>query len=218
MACWQTSWMRTDRARELDDLTTALRVSQERFDATDPELDEAQRSWQEEWHDRLADRWQTLDPSEFKSNGGATLTKQPDRSILASGKNPGTDEYRVVARTDMTGIVALKLETLADPSLPKKGTSRASHGNFVLNELEVVAASVTDPERTQRVEFIGAYADYSQPKYDINLAVDGVAKTGWAMDGRVEDHYALFYPRNPIGFEGGTKLRITMKQRYGGGS
>ena len=43
------------------------------------------------------------------------------------------------AETDLTDITGIRLEVLTDDKLPNKGPGRASDGNFVLTELEVVA-------------------------------------------------------------------------------
>jgi len=49
------------------------------------------------------------------------LTKQADHSILVTGKNSSPDTYTVIAHTKMPGITGIRLEVLADPSLPGKG-------------------------------------------------------------------------------------------------
>jgi uncharacterized protein DUF1549/uncharacterized protein DUF1553/cytochrome c/F5/8 type C domain-containing protein len=85
--------------------------------------------------------WVPLDPVEFRSAGGATLTKLPDGSILAGGKSPDTDIYTLRTRTDLKGITALRLEVLPHESLPQGGPGRAaSPGSFILNGLRVAAA------------------------------------------------------------------------------
>jgi hypothetical protein len=86
--------------------------------------------------------WVVLDPIIFTSQNGATLTEQPDMSILASGFNPATDTYTVTTSTTLTGITGIRLEVLADPSLPFNGPGRRpDNGNFVLTEMAVVPES-----------------------------------------------------------------------------
>ena len=68
--------------------------------------------------------WTVLRPAEIISAGGATLTPQPDGSILASGTNPDRDVYTVVARPGLNRIIAIRLEALPDPSLPGGGPGR----------------------------------------------------------------------------------------------
>jgi WD40 repeat protein/tetratricopeptide (TPR) repeat protein/energy-coupling factor transporter ATP-binding protein EcfA2 len=82
-------------------------------------------------------RWTVLKPTEMKSEGGATLTLQPDGSVLASGTNPDRDVYTLSAKTELNHITAVRLEALPDPSLPNNGPGRDQSGNFHLNELRV---------------------------------------------------------------------------------
>ena len=89
--------------------------------------------------------WTVLTPSRFVSAGGATLTKQADGSILASGKNPSPDTYTVSADTNLKGITGIRLEVLADPQLPSQGPGRAYNGNFALSEFSVTAVPKDNP-------------------------------------------------------------------------
>ena len=89
--------------------------------------------------------WTVLTPSSAVSKGGATLTKQADGSILASGKNPSPDTYTITADTKLTGITGIRLEVLDDPQLPSHGPGRAYNGNFALSEFSVTAAPKGNP-------------------------------------------------------------------------
>ena len=83
--------------------------------------------------------WQPLAPSDLKSAAGTTLAKQEDHSILVTG-TLAKDVYTIVAPVDLAAITGLKLEALADDSLPGKGPGRANNGNFVIHELKVTLA------------------------------------------------------------------------------
>ena len=65
-----------------------------------------------------ATRWTVLKPTTMKSEGGATLTLQPDGSILASGKNPDRDVYNLVARPGLEHIIALRWRHCPTPPYP----------------------------------------------------------------------------------------------------
>src|SRR5262249_4358307 len=65
--------------------------------------------------------WIILDLANLKSNGGATLTRLDDGSILCSGTNPDTDWFTFSAKTELKNISAIRIEALADASLPKGG-------------------------------------------------------------------------------------------------
>ncbi len=95
--------------------------------------------------------WVILDPVTFTSSAGATLTKQPDLSILASGVLPETDTYTVTATTALTNITGIRLEALTDPSLPFNRPGRQSgNGNFVLSEFTVDIVPGNDPPTIQK--------------------------------------------------------------------
>src|SRR5207248_2582460 len=106
------------------------------------QLPAKQTAWEKEM--KTAE-WVVLQPDTFKSAGGATLTKQPDGSVLASGKNPFPETYTITATTTTGGITGIRLEALADSSLPKKGPGRSpNNGNFVLSEFRVSAGPQGD--------------------------------------------------------------------------
>ena len=92
--------------------------------------------------------------------------RQPDGSILASGKNAATAIYTIVAETDLTGITGVRLEVLPDDGLPSKGPGRAADGNFVLTEFEVTAAPKADPKQAKPVKLQNALADFSQEDFE----------------------------------------------------
>ncbi|HSH16292.1 MAG TPA: hypothetical protein VLD18_09685, partial [Verrucomicrobiae bacterium] len=84
----------------------------------------------------LKTRWTALSPKVLAASNGATLDREGDLSVFASGKN-GRGIYTVEADSSLDRITAVKLELLADARLPKNGPGRAGDGNFVLTELEL---------------------------------------------------------------------------------
>ena len=61
--------------------------------------------------------WTVLKPTAMKSEGGATLTLQDDGSILASGKNPDRDTYKMTARVVLDRIRGIRIEARASSDL-----------------------------------------------------------------------------------------------------
>ena len=173
----------------------------------------------EPWAARIAasdqTAWSLLVPEQLKSTGGSTLTPLDDHSFLAGGANPRQDVYEVTASTSATGITAVRLEALTDPSLPGGGPGRHTNSNFVLSEFELTAVSQQDPQQTQVVKFSRAEADYSQANYEVSKTIDGTVanNNGWAVDGptRKEPATALFVAAKPFGFDGGTELRFRLR-------
>ena len=155
--------------------------------------------------------WTTLDVEQATA-AGATLTKQNDGSLLASGKQIENDKYTIVLKTALTGITGLRLEAIPDESLSSGGPGRTG-GNFVVSEFTVTAAPMSDTTKPMSVKLANAYADFSQSKYPVPGAIDGDKKTGWAIAPQVgKPHIATFETTESIGFEGGTQLTITIEQ------
>ncbi len=161
--------------------------------------------------EKVEPKWTVLKPLTVKSEGGATLTVQPDDSVLASGAYPDTDIY--VLEAEVQGrIGAIRLEAIPDPSMPDGGSGRADSGNFILTDMRVSA-------RQTAVPWSRAYADFSQthPESDKTLhfpiahAIDADPSTGWAIFPKhAEPHWAVFIPARPFGGEDKNRLTIRL--------
>jgi serine/threonine-protein kinase len=159
--------------------------------------------------------WTVLDAHEYRAASGATLTKLPDRSLLASGTVGQTDSYTIVAHTDRVGITAIRLELWPHASLPQKGPGRHSTGNLVLSELRLLAAPRKDPAAAKAVALVNAASDFDQQGWEVAKAVDGNPETGWAILPEAgKPHWAVFETKEPIGFRGGTTLTFILDQNY----
>ena len=172
-----------------------------------------------EWEKSLGEGpvWIALDTVEAKAAQGTKLVPQDDGSILATGPNPASDTYTVVTGTDLQGITAVKLEVFADDAFPARGPGRAGNGNFVLSTFSLQAASAADATKVAPVTFASAFADYSQPTLTPDKSFDEDQKLGWAVGNEFgKDHWAVFQPNSPIGYDGGTKLTFTLLQDFGG--
>jgi mono/diheme cytochrome c family protein len=159
-------------------------------------------------HDELA--WEVLEPEVLKSKEGATLTSQPDGSILATGKNAKFDTYTFVARTSLAKIGAVRLEALAHPSMAKGGPGRAGNGNFALTDFRVEMAA--QPKgKPALIKFTAARATFEQKGLSVRAAIDSDPKSAWAIDPEFgKDHTAIF-ELEPIVVEKGTQLFFTLK-------
>lgn len=163
--------------------------------------------------------WTVLDPHEFKAAKGSTLTKQTDKSILASGANPTPETYTIRAHTALKGITAIRLEVLTDPSLPNNGPGRAGNGNFVLNTFSVQAAPKGTPDKAQPVALKTATATAAQVNFAPQTMIDGntPALGGWAVGSALgQRHAVIFELKQAISHEEGTTLTIAMLQEHTG--
>jgi hypothetical protein len=174
-----------------------------------------------EWEKKqsTAVRWVVLEPKSMKDSNGATLTREPDGSILVSGSDePGA--ITVVAETDLTGLTGFRLEVLSDDRLPLKGPGRSPDGNFVLNEFQVTSAPKAEPKKPMPIALQNASADFSQLNFSVKLAIDGQpgGQKGWAVSPSLGViHWATFETKAPVGGEGGTSLTFQLQHRYAKG-
>jgi WD40 repeat protein len=162
-------------------------------------------------------KWVALDPQSLKASKDIILTKQADLSVVSSGKgNKGT--YTFVATTDLTNITGIRLEALADDTLPGKGPGRSKEGNFVLTQFEVQAAPKANRKEAKKVALQKPLADFTQDKFNVVAAIDGNpnSRTGWAVSPSLGvTHWATFEFKEPIGNDKGTVLTVTLSQQFG---
>ncbi len=155
--------------------------------------------------------WIILDLTSSKSAGGATFTKLPDGSLLASGKNPDFDTYTFTAETDLPNVVAIRLEALADPSLVKGGPGRAGNGNFALSDFRVTMTSKSGDTKPISVKLKNPRATFEQKGLPIAAAIDADEKSAWAVDPQFgKNHAASFELESPIDAKGGVVLTFTL--------
>ncbi|MGO9465529.1 MAG: hypothetical protein ACLQVF_15405 [Isosphaeraceae bacterium] len=150
-------------------------------------------------------RWTILKPSEMKSKGGATLSKLPDESILASGKNPLGDVYTIVAQTQVTQVRAIRLEALTHESLPNQGPGRSkpgfSHGNFAMVNFTITAHIPGTQPRPIEVSRVAADHHFLE-----------LTASHWNIwSGPSGSHTAVYLAKQPVDCRDGTRLEFRME-------
>ncbi len=127
-------------------------------------------------------RWQTAMLVEVASAGGATPVKLDEGSVRFEGENPAVDTYTLGFEAP-ANVAALRIVALTDPALPKSGPGRTPHGNFVVTDVRIEAASAGETGDAAPVRVTNATADFSQDGQPAAHAVDDDLKTGWAIHG-----------------------------------
>ena len=156
--------------------------------------------------------WTVLELNELKSQAGAKFTRQPDGSYLASGPNGNSDVYTATVSTKLRKLTGLRLEALADPSMPQKGPGRAANGNFGLSRITVRAGQVGG--ELKPVALVKPQVTFEQNNSSLSIAasLDDNPSTGWAVDPQFgKDHAAVFTFGEPIDFKDGTQLTVTLE-------
>ncbi len=156
--------------------------------------------------------WLLLDAASTKSEGGATFKRQEDYSYLVEGTNASHDIYTFTVNTPLTGINAVRLEALADPSLPKNGPGRAANGNFALSDFQVWAAPAGVQAPVAPVKLVNPKVTFEQQGLPVTSAIDDNQKSAWAIDPEVgKTQAASFAIELPINNPNGSTLTFILK-------
>jgi|UniRef100_UPI0037841EBB mono/diheme cytochrome c family protein len=159
-------------------------------------------------------KWSPLGYESFVSAEGSSLKRTGD-TLFSSGAKPDKDSYIITSSVPLTKITALRLDVLADPSLPMKGPGRQDNGNLTLSEIE---AQLFDPGAAQpvKLKFTRATADFDQQGWTSGMAIDGNAATGWGIHPAVGvSHHAVFEMADAVAIKPGARLTLTLKQLSG---
>ena len=180
--------------------------------------------------------WTVVRPK-IDSTGGQKHYLLADGSVLCQGFSPTKDTSEFIARTELTGIMAMRLEFLNDPALPAGGPGRSMKGTGALTEISVEAGPGDGSAGFDPVKIVAATADVNPPEkpldaaYDdrtnrqrvtgpVAMAIDGKDETAWDIDigpGRSNvPRNAVFVFERPLGYSGGTLIKFRMVQNHGG--
>lgn len=194
---------------------------QRQREANDPallsrEVQDKVADWEQQGQEQEA-AWRILKPIEARSENGSDLIEQDDFSIISSGPCPDTDTYTVTSEASEETITALRIEVLADPSLPQGGPGRQANGNLHLTELFVTVAPRDNPSASYEVSLTKARADFNQmPGWTIADAIDRVRETGWGIYPEVgRSHTAVFQLAQPLQVTSPVILTIQLRQELG---
>lgn len=203
------------KRKDLNDQITKLETT---LKTQTPELDAAQAQWEK---DILAEpaKWTTLDPTEFKSTGGSTLTKLEDKSLLASGKDPEFDEYIIKTKLPLAKLSALRIEAMPDKSLPRGGPGRDLYGNFILSTIDVTADGqplrLTDGGWDDGLSKIDTKSFFN---YEMNAVSD--RPRGWLINAMNDEarmmRLAVFVLDKPLTLNKPLELTIRLRFLAGG--
>ncbi len=190
----------------------------------DPKIDsrrEEQEAKIRELERHLAGRF-PVEQTRFLTVDGSVTTASGDQPELLPGGS-----WRFAGRetntywfsfTNQTAIKPrfIRLDALADDSLPSKGPGRHSNGNFVLSEIQVTISPPDAPAATNILKLVNAKADFSQDEFSVEKAIDGDPRTGWAVDPKQgHDHYATFDFENTAEIPAGTHWMVRLDQKFG---
>jgi hypothetical protein len=167
-----------------------------------------------EWEKRVSaekSAWETLDPTEFGSKGGASLRKNNTKSIIAEGLNPSNDTYLVTAPIGAGRLTGIRLEVLETG--PEKALGRQENGYFVLTGFDVAVK----PEGANTAKTAGwkdVTADFSEKDFNVTNLLAGTGD-GWAVASFKPENKirrsAYFALSEPVDFAEGGTLTFTLR-------
>jgi hypothetical protein len=155
--------------------------------------------------------WLPVDVTKFESAQGQTLSREPDGSLLLTGRNPDNDNYRLEVRLEPGTLTALRIEAVPHATFTNGGFARSDSGNFVLTEFVVEVLRDGAPVR---VEVAAAEASFEQDGWPVKNALDGNPGTGWAVNNPADmtiPRQAMFVFREPLNVDTSVTLIVTMK-------
>lgn len=156
--------------------------------------------------------WVTPNVSSPSSANGTKLSIQPENIIRADGLSEETDTFTVTLAVPQGRFTTLRLEALADPSLPSKGPGLTPHGNFVVTEVSATLEG-------KPLKFADATADFAQDQFPAANAIDGKPNTGWAIHGPGEwnvNRTLTLTLAEPVESNGNQPLTVVLAHDHGG--
>jgi hypothetical protein len=172
------------------------------------ELARRRAAWEKKELGRLTPRaapsviWSPARYVEYDTKTGAGFQRLDDNSLLSDGRGSDNDTYRVVVKSSLKQVAAVRLRSLTHESLPKNGPGLAANGNFVVT-------AVTLDVDGEQLPIATAFADHEQPGYPARGAIDDDPKTGWAINvargstARMNaNHEAVFVLDKPVELAG----------------
>ena len=196
-----------EQAIRRDEIQKEIALLESQIKRITPELSSEQSRWESEIA-AASNQWVAIEPVEFGSSGGSELERLPDNSLLARGAGQPEDTYTIKGRAALSGITAIRIEALPDPSLPRGGPGRDPYGNFSLQSIEVEVGSAVEPSNKTPLVFAGVRSDESK---------EDLLKRAWSIDATKDEvrlpRQAVFIAKTPFGYPGGTLIEIRLKHK-----
>ncbi|MBC8116359.1 MAG: PSD1 domain-containing protein, partial [Candidatus Saccharimonas sp.] len=201
-----------EQQAKLNELRAAIASLEQQLNASSPDLVEAQRLWEQSARNEKPAEWTVLKPESLRTANGSTLKMLENGTVTATGANPATETYTVVAPVEGT-ITAVKVELLPDDALPGKGPGRSVNGNVVMTNATIGLGPTDDRRKPRPQKIERASADFSQETFPVANAIDANDRSGWAIHPKVgEPHQAIFELTEPIRLQGQpAPLTITLE-------
>ncbi|MDZ4850408.1 MAG: DUF1549 domain-containing protein [Pirellulaceae bacterium] len=162
--------------------------------------------------------WHLLPAIASDGPAGTKFEQKADRSILATGKG-AKGIYKIDSLAPRSPITAIRLEALADATLPTSGPGLSNNGNFVVTELELYVTKLGKTDDMRKIKLTKGFTDFDQPSFSAEAAINGNAidQSGWAVAGAGGvDHWAVFELEAPLELKTDEILHWEIHQQHKG--
>ncbi len=157
--------------------------------------------------------WNLPESTQVDSDAGAAFQLQDDGSFLATGPNGNHDRYLWTIETLATRLTGLRLDALADSSLPQGGPGRAANGNMGLSHIRVMAQPLDNSSPATEVNLIHPVVTFQQNDSNLSIAatLDDQVQTGWAVDPQFNKSHSVAYGfKSPVEHPAGVRLTVEL--------
>ena len=143
-------------------------------------------------------RWAVATPDSFEVTAGSEFEVLPDGSVLLAGTPRANERQTVVLELPDGPVTALRLEALADATLPGNGPGRHNKANPDFELRSVYCELIRDGE-DEPVDVASAAADFSSVGSYVTGVIDDDPDTGWSIGPKFgEPHWARLEFSEPI--------------------
>ena len=197
---------------QMQDFDRRIAMLQGEIDASSPEHCRQQADWEKRFAEGDSGLpWTVLHAERVHADRGSKLEVRDDGSIEnKSDSASASDTFFITAKLPAGTISGIRLDVMADDSLPKKGPGRAANGNFVLTQFTVKLES-------KPLKIATATATFEQKSQPVAQAIGGKAndaKNGWGVLGNAgNDASAYFELAEPL--TGEKTVVFELRQIYG---
>ncbi len=211
-----------EQERELTRLSQVVVDAEAAVKAEEANIGDLVKRWEEGIQPALTapgESWQSFEPLELRSAGGATFRRSEDGTWFVEGKLPPQDTYEFETLVPADRLGGLRIEAFPDAALAGNGGfGRSGNGNIVVTKIEAEIEPPGDA-KVIPVELVRAEASYEQNGWPASGVLDLKGKKkarGWAIDGndpqkRVPRQIAVF-PARPVSLPENSRLLVRIRQ------
>jgi hypothetical protein len=197
-------------------LRDAIADNQAKLDAPDPQLDPAQKEWEQRWRTELIAELDLLMPETVAATQRSALRVLDDRSIVANATGSERQTHEITVKPAAGRIAALRLETLPLESSSDPEADEADPTSYRLTgvEAEWVGPIQEDGKEpaSEKLKLNRAWASSRDGEHAPERAIDDKVDTGWSPDRSVlgQSQGIVLALSEPHDIPEGSELRLRL--------